>query len=299
METEVQDSTVDLYVQVATAVWLLHEYFITLPDEMRCIWQRRPSGATFIYLTMRYFTLLDQLRLLQHMIHWSNSPSNEQLVTCTAIWRFVELVDVVFYIAVAAFGSIRIYAITERSIKRTALVGGLSLVFICCHMYVSFDGTIVPGTIGSSGCYRLLNSNEEKEPIFGVPFSRRTDRVARAAGAACAFLAEMVIQICTWEKSWKIRRILKRSNITQSFFLLCLRDGTIVYVSISFWFLITFAFCRARILPTLEVANSLADINTRRVYIVGRPATSLQNVAQHAPNMINLTRWGHVDDQWL
>ncbi|KAJ3547620.1 hypothetical protein NM688_g5382 [Phlebia brevispora] len=271
MNAEGQTSTVDLYIQAATAVWLLYEYLLMVPDEIRCVWRRRRSAATFIYLTLRYFTLLDQLHLLQYVVHWSNSPSSAQLTACTAIWRFVQSVDIIFYIAVAAFGTIRIYAITEKSMKRTALVWGLSLVFICCDLYVSFDGTIVSGSVGSSGCYRILSPNEEKEPIFGVPFSSRTDRLARVAGAACAFLAEMVIQICTWEKTWKIRCVLKRSGITEPFFYLCLRDGTVAYIAITGWFIITFALTdltlQAMTIPFISILLCRVMLRLRQVHM--------------------------------
>ena len=52
---------------------LFYDYLLTFGDEVNCVWRRRLSTATVIYLLMRYPPFLSQALLLIHFVVWSNA----------------------------------------------------------------------------------------------------------------------------------------------------------------------------------------------------------------------------------
>lgn len=44
--------------------WLYYDYTLTIAEEVRCIWGRKFSGGTVIFLVIRYASLLEQVVLV-------------------------------------------------------------------------------------------------------------------------------------------------------------------------------------------------------------------------------------------
>ena len=53
---------------MAASTLIFYEYALTLPMEIRCIWQRRKSITTLLYCTNRYGMLLYQVLMLVHTL---------------------------------------------------------------------------------------------------------------------------------------------------------------------------------------------------------------------------------------
>lgn len=51
--------------------WFVYDYLLTLPDEIRCIWQRQISSVTVIFLGMRYAALLNLLNTVRNFVPWN------------------------------------------------------------------------------------------------------------------------------------------------------------------------------------------------------------------------------------
>ncbi len=50
---------------------LYYDFVITFPDEVKCIWQRKFSGATILFCINRYGTLLAQtLVIVEDLYAW-------------------------------------------------------------------------------------------------------------------------------------------------------------------------------------------------------------------------------------
>lgn len=78
----------NLYIQVATtgeffppygirhdpdvpfSAWLLYDYFLTLSQEKRCIWESRWSAVKVVFLIGRYVALLNQALLASQFVPW-------------------------------------------------------------------------------------------------------------------------------------------------------------------------------------------------------------------------------------
>ncbi|KAJ6563292.1 hypothetical protein DFH09DRAFT_1158906 [Mycena vulgaris] len=50
-------SLIPLHVVLAGLTWLLHDYFVTLEDEIRHIWSQRRSFSKFMFFWIRYYSL--------------------------------------------------------------------------------------------------------------------------------------------------------------------------------------------------------------------------------------------------
>lgn len=55
---------------------IVYDTILTLPQEVRCIWQRKWSGVTFLYATIRYVTMLD---FMVQLISLLQTPGNTQV----------------------------------------------------------------------------------------------------------------------------------------------------------------------------------------------------------------------------
>lgn len=52
-----------------------YEHLITLADEVRCIWRRRVSGATILFLVNRYAILVLSLASIVNIVRWKDGPA--------------------------------------------------------------------------------------------------------------------------------------------------------------------------------------------------------------------------------
>lgn len=56
---------------VTALLWF--DFALTLPDEYRRIWKRKFSGATVIYLLMRYVAVIERIFLVLEILVWNSS----------------------------------------------------------------------------------------------------------------------------------------------------------------------------------------------------------------------------------
>ncbi|KAJ3552148.1 hypothetical protein NM688_g4305 [Phlebia brevispora] len=171
--------------------------------------------------------------------------------------------------------------------KSATLVIALSLGFLFFDGYINGAGVVVPGEIGSSGCYRTVSPSDEKIPIIGPPFPGGAYKALHIVGAACFFLAELVVQICTWKMTWRMRCMLRRNGIKQPAINLLLRDGTMIYVAISVWSFVTFVVSNI----TLQ-ATTIPFISTLlyRLMLRLRQVQTLEHSQVMSPNCAVLPR---------
>lgn len=119
---------VPLYVCLPALVWVLHDYFVTLEDEVTYIWNhQRPGIGRVMFFLIRYYTIfLVIFDVVQ--IHSFTIPGVPSLDLCVATDATTRLAGALSLWAVEIIMQIRIYILYNRS-KRVALINGI-LFFI-------------------------------------------------------------------------------------------------------------------------------------------------------------------------
>ncbi|KAI0077098.1 hypothetical protein K474DRAFT_1164111 [Panus rudis PR-1116 ss-1] len=164
----------DLRVQssitiVAISV-LFYDTILTFPQELRCIWLRKWSGATVLYLGIRYFILLHLVMscILDHMIpsgpqgyvinvkFFGSVRTKYRSCSCKVGYNISNMSIVVAFTAVPVFQCFRVWAISGRSYILAAIVLALSMVAPCIDIYAdSLPSSFVVVDSGPlSGCWR-------------------------------------------------------------------------------------------------------------------------------------------------
>lgn len=55
--------------------WTCFEYIVTFRAEVRCIWSRRMSMTSAIFISLRYFALIHQLSFVIQYVDWPDTNS--------------------------------------------------------------------------------------------------------------------------------------------------------------------------------------------------------------------------------
>ena len=73
---------------------LYYDYFLTLPAEIQCIWNRKLTLASILFLINRYATLVVRTLLIIQTVSWSHVTDNEADKVCTVLnLSSVTLID--------------------------------------------------------------------------------------------------------------------------------------------------------------------------------------------------------------
>lgn len=52
--------------------FLAYDHLLTLPGEIELVWKRKFTGATALFILLRYFTLISKISLLVATFPWPN-----------------------------------------------------------------------------------------------------------------------------------------------------------------------------------------------------------------------------------
>ncbi|KAF9483245.1 hypothetical protein BDN70DRAFT_342950 [Pholiota conissans] len=122
---------IPLYVVLTSLVWVLHDHFITLEDEVNYIWKQRRSFSRFMYFWIHYFTIfLVLFDVVQ--IHSFTIPGVASRSLCIAADPITRMGGAIGLWSVEIVMQMRIYIIYRRN-KKIALFNGIifaiSIVF--------------------------------------------------------------------------------------------------------------------------------------------------------------------------
>ncbi|KAI0797279.1 hypothetical protein BC629DRAFT_1286210, partial [Irpex lacteus] len=95
----------------------LYNYYWTCPREIRCVWQRKLSIASCIFLVNRYATVC------------YNALGMVQLISCNIVLRVADICIILTYISLALFAALRTYAIWNQDRRVFAIVLTLGLIY--------------------------------------------------------------------------------------------------------------------------------------------------------------------------
>lgn len=207
------------YCNIAAAAVLAYEIILTWGQETEFIWRRNLTSTTAIYLSMRYNTLLSVVLVFIADI----MPG--LLLPCQIIGYSFYAIDPIVSLSFAAFSSLRIWAIWDRN--RMLLITTFPVIFVPAALHIwqysSVRISASPLPVPFGGCMGIST----------LPIT--TLEKASTVGRACSIVADMIVLIATWTKTWSIRKDLNACNVTYgqrgpSISSLLRRDGTLYFL---------------------------------------------------------------------
>ncbi|KAE9400384.1 hypothetical protein BT96DRAFT_975401 [Gymnopus androsaceus JB14] len=110
---------VPLYVCLVAFTWGLHDYFVTLQDEIEYIWPQKFNFPKFMFLWIRYYTLLLLLfDVIQ--IHTFTIPGVTSDNVCVAMDSIIRVVGALSLWSIEIVMQLRVYALYKCS-RRVAI----------------------------------------------------------------------------------------------------------------------------------------------------------------------------------
>ncbi|EDR08587.1 uncharacterized protein LACBIDRAFT_296897 [Laccaria bicolor S238N-H82] len=132
---------IPLRVVLASLTWVLHDYLVTLYDEMKLVWPQRWSFGKIMFLWIRYYTvallIFDTLQ-----IHLFARPGVVNDDLCVAMDPITRLAGAISLWSIEIVMQVRIYALYRCS-KKIALFNGIlflgsigSFLWIMVHNFL-------------------------------------------------------------------------------------------------------------------------------------------------------------------
>jgi len=132
---------IPLYVVLCSLVWVLHDYFITLEDEVAYIWNQRPNLGKIMFFWIRYYTIvLVIFDVVQ--IHSFTLPSVRSFALCLATDPTIRTLGAISLWSVEIVMQIRIYVLYNRSKKVAVFNGILFIISIGLFLWVMIVNAI-------------------------------------------------------------------------------------------------------------------------------------------------------------
>ncbi|GAA6010566.1 hypothetical protein JCM11491_002974 [Sporobolomyces phaffii] len=122
-----------LYV-VAWMAIVVFDYCATLPLEIRYIWPSKLTPLKIIFLSLRYWTIINQV--VSTTLIMSNIPSH----VCNNAYRFECAGAVILMALSSSILGLRVYSIFERSLRIGCFLGAFIVIEIC---WMSFTATLL------------------------------------------------------------------------------------------------------------------------------------------------------------
>ncbi|EED81370.1 predicted protein [Postia placenta Mad-698-R] len=219
-----QYSLIQEYIVAMAISLFVYDTIISSNLEWRAVWSRKITGATAIYLALRYATLAD---VIMDII-------NDTVTSCKGgfISDIVEIGTFCgTYLAqavqqsngmwLAAFASIRVYAIDGRRWSKAAIVMLLGLVPVALNIYVSSTNHLSYTTLF---CTVELSIPTSKYNI--VEYDAFIAFAVLLATRICVLMSNLLVAISTWQATRASRAVIalnSRGSLTTVLF----RDGIV------------------------------------------------------------------------
>jgi len=130
-----EGNLIPLYTCLTGLVWVVHDYFLTIEDEVKYVWPHRMGFGKFLFLWIRYYgILLPLFDVVQ--IHAFAIPGITNDNLCVAMDSIIRVVGALSLWAIEIVMQMRIYALYRCS-RRVALINfGLFLISIAGFLWV-------------------------------------------------------------------------------------------------------------------------------------------------------------------
>ncbi|EKM57660.1 uncharacterized protein PHACADRAFT_251424 [Phanerochaete carnosa HHB-10118-sp] len=190
---------------LAVSCLVFYEFVITIGDEINIVWKRPVTVSAVLLGSLRWCMVLTIILQLIPETPNACAPLN--------ILGYVFLL--IGFLQTAVFSALRVFAIWNRSYLWSLIVFALSMV--------SFVMNLIDAAVTK---YVIL-----EEPIWGAvcaseyPFSVRTTNILIYSTRGSVILADTIVLVLTWIKTFRHWRNARRVNLGVSLTTCLLRDG--------------------------------------------------------------------------
>ncbi|OSC96672.1 hypothetical protein PYCCODRAFT_1378711, partial [Trametes coccinea BRFM310] len=119
---------------------LAYEYLITFTDEVRLIWLHKKTGATFLFLIIRYHAMITLL-ILQSLTFLPVSDEVSVDRTCSMYAKVQVPLQFTEFVPWAAFSSLRVLALSRMNYPLASLVFVLACGPFAVNVVCRFPST--------------------------------------------------------------------------------------------------------------------------------------------------------------
>ncbi|KAI0941891.1 hypothetical protein AcV7_002456 [Taiwanofungus camphoratus] len=223
---------VENYCIMASAALLFFDFCITFTTEVQRIWSRRFSGATIIFLIVRYAALAERITLVTSVLLRATLDQRYVLVgirkltnihhvmlrSCVPVLRLDDSLTSLGKLVNGAFIVLRIRGIWGSDWRPFLLLAPLCLIPPIVSIYLQVE--YIPIAFGPPlyGCGALY-----------IASSETIDNLRIAANAA-AIASNTIVLFLTWAKTYWISRESSRLGWNTPLITLLLRDGTLYFM---------------------------------------------------------------------
>ncbi|EKM48828.1 uncharacterized protein PHACADRAFT_266071 [Phanerochaete carnosa HHB-10118-sp] len=200
------------YISAAAASLVVYEFLITMGDEINIIWKRPVTATDILFCSVRWCMLLTVALEL--------APATQN--SCAPLEIVSWIVTLVQFFQVALFSALRVFAIGDRSYVWSLTIFALSMVPFVTNLY-----NIVESKYGSF-----------QDPLAGMTciqehmFSARTFNMFMYITRGSLVLADTIVLVLTWIKTFGNWKTTRRLNIKVSLTTCLLRDGTLYFIAL-------------------------------------------------------------------
>ncbi|KAJ7590416.1 hypothetical protein C8J56DRAFT_1025439 [Mycena floridula] len=205
-------NVIPLRACLAGLTWMLHDYLLTIEDEIRYIWPQKRNFGKFMFFWIRYYTMFILIFDVAQ-IHSFARPGATNPGLCVAMDSIIRVIGAISLWSVEIIMQLRIYALYSGS-KRVAIFNGVLFI-------ISIGGFF--GVLARNAMVRRqVIANFVKLPLPGCPSIHSGLEWAQWVPAAafevvlCGFaLVKSVGRIRTEDKSFgmSLYSILIRDNL--------------------------------------------------------------------------------------
>ncbi|KAI0078644.1 hypothetical protein K474DRAFT_1706364 [Panus rudis PR-1116 ss-1] len=228
-----KQSQVSSYCVVAALALLIYDQLLTLSREIRLIWGRKRTGATIVFLLLRYMTLINRISLAVVSFWWPNQTDKTCVTVLGAVgYSFTDHVNscyppvlieeitlMIAYFVLAALSALRIYAIWNKDLRLALLVFIVALGVPGTNLYHFAKSKPAPWPAPFVGCGEDMALTDEQFAIGDCPV------LSSPTGSN----VDVLVIVFTWIKTIGIKRVASSVNMKASLSTLLLRDGTIYF----------------------------------------------------------------------
>ncbi|EED79436.1 predicted protein [Postia placenta Mad-698-R] len=204
-----QYSLIEYYIEVMAMSLFAYDSILSFNLEWRAVWSRKITGATVLYLALRYVTLMN---VIMFVVATTVIPCEGYFIT-TQVYIGTACGT---YIAQAAFASLRVYAIDGRRWTKATVVMMLGLVPVATNIASIQPPVYVISLINASFTSFVLSDTH-------TPHSRV---ILLLVTRICAFMSNLLVVISTWQAT-RADRAVTALNSRKSLIAVLFLDGIV------------------------------------------------------------------------
>ncbi|KAF9262114.1 hypothetical protein L218DRAFT_1078124 [Marasmius fiardii PR-910] len=223
------------YLRPVSLTLMLHDYFLTLDIEVKCLWQRRATRSSYIFFVHRY------LNLCTTVLSFMSTFMSSLPFSCYSALILREALVIFTQLTVSGILTLRIYALygCNRRLLCFMLSVGVAMIILACVRSTP-GATSVARSPSSRHQFLVFSSHKDQlveQLTLGVRCNIYLDRITsfrEGSTWVMVFIYDtMIFGLSVWI-AFKTRRefeMLRR--ITVSLKVILLRDGVIYFGIVS------------------------------------------------------------------